>query len=295
MIYRYPPEVHEFVKVHAPGMRDQDLAEACNRKLGTNFTNKSMKAFRSNYGYKNGLGKWTSEEYWKYQTRYPKGLYEFVRDNSWGVSSKEMAEMVNEKFGTNFTQGQMKEFRQRNGIRSGLTGWFQKGRAPGNKGKKQREYCTPEAIERSKATQFKKGNRPKNELPVGTILTDAEGYLIRKKQMEGTCARDRWEYIHRAEWEKHNGPIPEGMVIMFKDSDKTNCDISNLELITRGEHLALSRMHLRFENPELTEAGLNVVRLYKKAGAIKKERRKRGQEKGDHKDNRKHDRETVGV
>ena len=130
MVYRYPPEVHEFVKTNATKMRDSMLAEECNKTLGTNFTASTMKAFRGNHGYRNGKKQWTKEEYWKYQRRYPEGMYEFIRDNSWGVSSREMAEMVNEKFGTDFSQTMMKQFRQRHGIKSGVTGWYRKGNPP---------------------------------------------------------------------------------------------------------------------------------------------------------------------
>ena len=94
-VYRYPQEVHDFVKKWSPKRRDQDLAKACNEELGTSFTAQSMKAFRGNHGYRNGKKQRTKEEYWKYQTRYPQGMYEFIRDNSWNVSSKDMAEMVN--------------------------------------------------------------------------------------------------------------------------------------------------------------------------------------------------------
>ena len=52
-VYRYPTEVHEFVKKWAPKLRDQDLAEACNRRFGTEFTVNSMKSFRGNHGYRN--------------------------------------------------------------------------------------------------------------------------------------------------------------------------------------------------------------------------------------------------
>ena len=65
-VYRYPPEVHEFVKEWAPKLRDRELAEACNEKLGTSFTASSMKAFRGNHGYKNGMKRYyTKEEYEK--------------------------------------------------------------------------------------------------------------------------------------------------------------------------------------------------------------------------------------
>ena len=75
---------------------------------------------------------------------------------------------------------------------------------------------------------------------------------------------ERWEFLHRAVWEEHNGPVPEGMVVTFKDSDRLNCDIDNLILVTRGENAALTRLDYRFEDPDLTEAGLNVIRLKNK-------------------------------
>ena len=275
---RYPPEVHEFVKQNAPRMRDRELAEACNEALGTHFTASSMKAFRGNHGYRNMHKQWTKEEYWAHQTRYPQGMYEFIRDNSWGVSSKEMAEMCNEKFGTNWTQGGMKQFRQRHGIKSGCTGWYQKRHPPGNKGKKLEEYITdPERladIRRKLAkSQFKKGNHPFNEYPVGTITTNPDGYLIRKVQMKGS-QWERWEYLHRAVWEEHNGPIPEGMAVTFKDSNKQNCSIDNLMLITKGENCTLTRFGLRSEDPDLTEAGLNLIRLKNATKAARKRKKK---------------------
>ena len=275
MIYKYPQEVHDFVKKWSPKLRDDDLAKACNEKLGTSFTAQSIKAFRGNHGYRNGKKQWTKEEYWKYQKRYPQGMYEFVRDNSWGVSSKDMADMVNEKFGTNFTQNMMKQFRQRHGIKSGLTGWYQKGHPPGTKGKTIEEICKhdPEKLARVRSTQFKKGDRPVNEMPVGTIVVNSDGYKLRKKSMEGGLW-DRWEPLHRAVWEEHNGPIPEGMVVTFKDSNRLNCDIDNLMLITRRENQALSRKNLRSEDPDLTEAGLALIKLENAISDKKRGRRK---------------------
>lgn len=275
MVYRYPPEVHEFVKRWATELRDEELAKTCNRELGTHFSASSMKAFRGNYGYRNMKGRWTSEEYWKYQKKWPQGMFEFIRDNSWGVSSKEMAEMVNEKFGTNFSQQRMKSFRAKYKIRSGLTGWYQKGHVPGNKGKKLEEYVKDkEKLEdirkRISATQFKKGNRPVNELPVGTVVVNSDGYKLRKRKAEGTLW-ERWEHLHRAVWEEHNGPIPEGMMVSFKDSNKLNCNIDNLMLITRGENSQLTMRGYRSEDPDLTMAGLAVVRV---RNAIKERRNK---------------------
>lgn len=256
---KYSLEVHEFVKKWSPKLRDEDLAEACNKELGTNFTASKMKSFRSNHKYYNGMKQWNKEEYWKYQKKYPQGMYEFIRDNSWGVGSKEMAEMVYEKFGYKFTTSGMKQFRQRHGIKSGVTGWYQKGRDPGNKGKKQSDYMSPEAIERTKATRFQPGSIPHNTKPIGTISV-IDGYKYIKISDKGR-RWDMWKSLHQYVWEQHNGPVPEGMILTFKDQDPLNCDIDNLMIITRTEHCAMTRKHLRSKNPEITEAGLNLVRL----------------------------------
>ena len=272
MIYKYPDEIEDFVREWSPKMRDQELAAKVNETFGTDFTPGRMKAYRGNRGIRNYKKQLSKEEYWKYQTKYPEGMYEYIRDNSWGVSSKEMAEKVKEKFGYEMTPTCMKQFRQRHGIKSGVTGWYQKGHPPGTKGKTIEEICKhdPEKLARVKATQFKKGDRPVNEMPVGTIVVSSDGYKLRKKQMEGTIW-ERWEFLHRAVWEEHNGPIPEGMMITFKDSNKLNCDIDNLMMITKGENSALTRYGYRFEDPDLTEAGLAVVRL--KQAAAKKRRK----------------------
>lgn len=275
-VYRYPQEVEDFVREWSPKMRDRELAVKVNEAFGTRFTASSLKAYRGNHGIRNYQKQLSREEYWKYQTRYPQGMYEFIRDHSWGVSSKEMAEMVNEKFGTNFTQTMMKQFRQRHGIKSGLTGWYQRGHAPGNKGKKLEEYVGEERAaeikKRISATQFKKGERPVNEMPVGSIVVNSDGYKLRKKQMTGSLW-ERWELLHRAVWVEHYGPIPEDKMVSFRDSNPLNCDIENLMLISRSENAKINRRGLRFEDPDLTDAAVQMIRL--ENAIIEKKRRKR--------------------
>lgn len=275
---RYPQEVHDLVKEWCTKLRDPELAKLCNEKLGTKFTTAKMKCFRGNHGYKSRLPKhYTGEEYWKHQKVYPQGMYEFIRDNSWHVSSKEMAAMVNEKFGTDYSDVMIKQFRQRHGIRSGLTGWYQKGHPPGNKGKKLEEYITdPERLadikKRISGTQFKKGRKPENYLPIGSVMKNSDGYLIKKVTDKGG-QWSRWKFLHRLVWAEHYGPIPKGMTVIFKDGNRENCDISNLMMVERGISAVMSKKNLRFADPELTEASANMVRLMIKANKMKKGRK----------------------
>ena len=44
------------------------------------------------------------------------------------------------------------------------------------------------------------------------------------------------KHLHRYIWEKYNGKIPEGYVVHHKDHNKSNNNISNLEMISDLEH-----------------------------------------------------------
>ncbi|MEW3732841.1 HNH endonuclease signature motif containing protein, partial [Pseudomonas aeruginosa] len=86
---------------------------------------------------------------------------------------------------------------------------FKKGNTPWNCGMKGLP-----ARGRAPETQFKKGQKPHTWLPVGST-------------------RD-WKGIHILLWEEHFGPIPAGHCVCFKDNNKQNVVIDNLELITRA-------------------------------------------------------------
>ena len=62
---------------------------------------------------------------------------------------------------------------------------IKKGAIPPNKGKKLTAYCSPEAIERMRSTQFKKGNLPFNTAECdGAIRIRKESEIIRKLELQ---------------------------------------------------------------------------------------------------------------
>ena len=87
-------------------------------------------------------------------------------------------------------------------------------------------------------------------LPVGSTRVSADGYLQRKISDTG-YPRD-WKSIHILLWEEHVGPIPTGHCVCFKDNNKQNVVIDNLELITRAERMRRNSIH-RYP-PELKSA-----------------------------------------
>ena len=112
----------------------------------------------------------------------------------------------------------------------------QKGCVPFNKGKKQIEFMSKEAIEKTKATRFKKGNIPHNTKGANGVISirqDSSGRFYKHIRLE----KGIWELYHRVLWEKHNGSIPKDMIVAFKDQDSLNVTIENLELISKEENM----------------------------------------------------------
>lgn len=66
--------------------------------------------------------------------------------------------------------------------------------------------------------------------------------------------------LHRVVWEYHNGEIPKGYHIHHKDSDRSNNNINNLELVKAKEHLS---GHMTTEKRE--QARKNVQKAIEKA------------------------------
>ena len=194
-------------------------------------------------------------------TVYPPEIHAFIQSNYLGIGPKEMAAMVNQKFGTTYTRSQIKAYYSNHKLSSGLTGHFPKGIIPPNKGKKG--YCAP-GCEKG---HFKKGHTPHNKTPIGTVLTKDDGYLWKKI---GEGARD-WKQLHILLWEEVNGPVPDGYNLIFKDKNRQNCTLDNLALVTKAENAVMNRCGLRFEDPEHTETGLLIAKVKIAANKRKKE------------------------
>jgi hypothetical protein len=150
---------------------------------------------------------------------------------------------------------------------------FKKGQVPINKGVRRRGWHAG----RMKETQFKKGERSgiaaRNWRPIGTILADNEGYLrikvreaVHGKEATGFGNVKVWPLYGRYLWEQHKGPIPPKHVVIFKDGDRSNCVIENVELLPRADLARRNGMWKRLPR-ELAE----VIQLN---GALKRKMRR---------------------
>ena len=118
---------------------------------------------------------------------------------------------------------------------------FQKGHEPANKGLRRPGF----APGRMRETQFKPGQHPKRWDPdfyvLGALRVSTEGYIEMRTSFDpGGCG---WSLLHRILWEDAHGPVPRTHALVFKDGDRLNVELDNLEVITRAELMRRNTIH----------------------------------------------------
>ena len=117
------------------------------------------------------------------------------------------------------------------GQRVSPTTEFKKGCEGATKGKRMAAMIKNEAkMKKWRDGLWKKGNKPHNTATDGEVRwrKNPGFYFIRISECN-------WEFYHRHLWEKHNCPIPEGYNVVFKNRNRRNCTIENLECISNEE------------------------------------------------------------
>jgi len=177
--------------------------------------------------------RWTEAEINYLVTNYPHVATSVIADHL-GVTKLAVYQQANnrginksEEFHKSQSSGRFKQ----NLINGGLPFRFKKGHVPANKGKN-----TPDHIkQKTKPTWFKKDHVPHN--------TTYDGYISIRKEKDGISyahirvKKRHFKPLHRHIWEQHNGPIPKGMVLIFKNGDTSDFRIENFELITMRENM----------------------------------------------------------
>ena len=192
----------------------------------------------------------------------------FLIDNVKGISLKELRDQFNKKFGYNLSESAIANRKNKLGLSSGIKGGqFQKGSVPFNKGKKQKDYMSEEAINKTKNTRFQKGNIPHNHRPVGSERTTVDGYIEVK-----VAEPNKWKTKAVVIYEEEYGKIPKGHKVIYLDGNRQNLDISNLKVISSAEELIMNSNNLRYDNKELTESGCIVAKIIDRRRKLKNDR-----------------------
>jgi len=139
---------------------------------------------------------------------------------------------------------------------------FKKGLVPWNKGIKGLDMGFS-------STRFKpgqlSGQASLNYQPIGTERISKDGYLQRKIN-DNMPAQRRWRGVHILLWEENNGPLPKGHAIVFKNGNKQEITLDNLECVTRAEPMRRNSFH---------QYGKDIAHLVQLRGAITRQINKR--------------------
>lgn len=187
---------------------------------------------------------------------------EFIKINVKGRTNKELTDLINNTFKTSFELLQIKNFKRNNNLSSGLTGRFEKGHIPANKGTKGKYNVG------GNKTSFKKGHIAANNLPIGSERLRKQDYWYVK--VRDGHKNKNWEPKHQVIYERYYGKIPKGSKVIFADGDKNNFDINNLILVTKSELLIMNRKGFIKSNNEITKIGLTLAKLIDKRNKVKK-------------------------
>lgn len=160
--------------------------------------------------------------------RYSKEQLDFLLTEYRRLSLAELTRAFNAKFGTTCKITSIRGATRNHKMKSGRTGRFEQGRNPWNQGIK--------GYPNRSSTKFKKGSRPHNYKPVGSTRRSKDGYIEIK-----TADPKTWTPKHKIIWEAEHGPVPAGMMIKYRDGNRDNCTLGNLELVSRAENAVLNK------------------------------------------------------
>lgn len=204
-----------------------------------------------------GLHAWTPEE------------DEWLRDNVPGHGERWLIDGIKDAFGWDPTVSQVASRKTKLGLKSGTHGGrFEKGHATFNKGKRQTDFMSAEAIERTKATRFQVGHVPERRdgwiKDVGFERISKDGY-VEVKVNDGlqNSANKNYRKKHHVEYERHHGPIPDGCNVVFADKDKRNFAPENLVAVPRSLWAHISHAGIEYHDRQSLEAAIALARLNK--------------------------------
>ena len=182
--------------------------------------------------------------------KYTAAQIRFLERNVAGRAYVELAGMFNKRFGLSLSASRIGGALKRHNLSNGRDSRFRPGQPSHNKGKKGVYYAGCEK------GWFRKGGVPPNHRPVGSERVTADGYLEVKVAEPRT-----WRHKHVIVWEKANGKVPEGSVVIFADGNRRNLDLENLLPVSRAELAVMNHTGLVSRNGDLTRAGKEIAAI----------------------------------
>ena len=209
----YTEEMLRFLQDRVAGTPLQALTDQFNAKFGTDLSKSSIAACVHRRGWGNGM--------FHMQSVFPEKIRQFMATNCKGNRAREMAVLLNDTFGTSYTEKQVSSYYRKHGLKSGVASRY---------------------------------------VPIGTLIF-RKGEWYYEKVADGPNSNENWKSKHIMVWEEANGPVPEGHMVIFLDGDRTNYDLENLALCPYDVGMEMNNARLRFGNAKLTETGMLIAKV----------------------------------
>ncbi len=253
--FRYTEKQKQFIIDNVAGKSYDELTRLFNRRFKMSKTLSMIKTFCTVRGLCNGFGNAHGNPNYKPAKKYNDTHIRFLEKNVTDRSYAELTELFNKKFGFSISIDAMSTLLGRYKITNGRDCRIKHGNVPPNKGRKG--YCAPG----SEKGWFKPGHIPAGTMPIGSERINACGYVeVKYSENSGKPSR-RWKGKHVMIWEKANGHVPRGHVVIFADGDKRNFKLSNLVLVSRSELAVLNRSKLLSNKEDETKTALALAAM----------------------------------
>ncbi|MDR3061267.1 MAG: HNH endonuclease [Dysgonamonadaceae bacterium] len=233
------------------GRSCKEVTRLFNERFGLSATPGAIKTLLTRHGLRNNHGRGVPREkkYLPHHIQFLKGIVK-------GRSYAEITRMFNKKFRFAITVDAMRCLLERYNLKNGRDCRFQPGQEPPNKGRKG--VCAPG----SEKGWFKPGSKPFNTMPLWSERINADGYVEIKYAEKSGPPKNRWKGKHVLIWEKANGPVPKGHVVIFADGNRQNFKLENLILVSRKELAVLNHLNmLSSKNEDITKISVGIARL----------------------------------
>lgn len=264
----YTDEQINWLNENAPIMQLKQIPIEFNKRFGTNITYWQIaSANRRIYHWKPTRKLNRPRILWKQEhIDYMLTIYK-------GRLCKETAKMINDKFGSNYTEQQVSSFLGNNHLKNGVDTNFKKGHKAQNKGKKWADYMSPESQAKARQTCFKKGNISANNVPIGTISIrrdkDRKRMYYNWIKVKDGCQQENFMLYARYVYEQaHNVKLKKNQLILHLDGNSLNDNIDNLMLIEQKENAVLNKEFKVSDDPNITKASVLTIRIDQKLKGI---------------------------
>jgi len=125
----------------------------------------------------------------------------------------------------------------------------------------RKRVLEPEVTSTLNAEKKKRASEPSGQIRSKRMTKRTSKGNLYIRVFDEDSNTEKWKSKAVLLWESHNGPVPQGHVVIFADRDKNNFGISNLLLVNKRELFYMTRLGLICNDAEYTKTGAMMAKM----------------------------------